>query len=152
MNYRGKTSDTGEYYTEVVARFVLDNIDAFKTGIPMIAREKPYMSLKRNGEFRTESNRIEEITAMKMFNKSHLGQEYGFIGKIIDYQTPLKSKRGDVAGKVSLRRPDPLVPDVEGEIGSGKPRDDTPSDENRQQRPLPFESGKFKIKTASPEP
>lgn len=102
VNYRGKTSDTGEYYTEVVAKFVLDNIDAFKTGIPMIAREKSYISLKRNGEFRTDSNRIEEITAMKMFNKSRQGQEYGFIGKIIDYQTPLKAKRGDVAGKIDL--------------------------------------------------
>ncbi len=102
VNYRGKTSDTGEYYTEVVARFALDNIDAFKTGIPMITRKKPYISPERNGGFRTGSNRIEEITAMKMFNKSRLGQEYGFIGKIIDYQTPLKSKRGDVAGKIDL--------------------------------------------------
>lgn len=102
VNYRGKTSDTGEYYTEVVAKFVLDNIDAFKAGIPMITRKKPYISPARNGEFRTGSNRIEEITAMKMFNKSRLGQEYEFIGKIIDYQTPLKSKRGDVAGKIDL--------------------------------------------------
>lgn len=102
VNYRGKTTDTDEYYTEVVARFVLENIDAFKSGIPMIARKKPYKSLERNGEFRTCSNRVEEVTAMKMFKKSQWGQEYGFIGKIIDYQTPLKSQRGDVAGKIDL--------------------------------------------------
>lgn len=102
VNYRGKTSDTGEYYTEVVARFVLDNIEAFKTGIPMITRKKPYISPTRNGEFSKESNRVEEIIAMKLFNKSKQGHEYSFIGKIIDYQTPLKSKRGDAAGKIDL--------------------------------------------------
>ena len=102
VNYRGKTSDTGEYYTEVVARFVLDNIDAFKNGIPMITRKSLYKSPERNGEIRKESNRTEEITAMKMFNKSKQGHKYEGIGKIIDYQTPLKSKREDVAGKIDL--------------------------------------------------
>ena len=102
VNYRGKTSDTNEYYSEVVAKFVLDNIEEFKKGIPVIKRMKPYKSVERKGEFQRGSNRIEEITAMKMFNQSCLGDEYSFIGKIIDYQTPLKSKRGDVAGKIDL--------------------------------------------------
>lgn len=102
VNYRGKTSDTNEYYSEVVAKFVLDNIEEFRRGIPIIKRMKPYKSAERNGEFQHGSNRIEEITAMKMFNQSQKGDEYSFIGKIIDYQTPLKSKRGDVAGKIDL--------------------------------------------------
>lgn len=29
INYRGKTTDTGEYYTEVVAKFLCDNIDDY---------------------------------------------------------------------------------------------------------------------------
>lgn len=102
VNYRGKTSDTNEYYSEVVAKFVLDNIETFRTEIPVITRMNPYKSKERNGEFRKMSNRVEEITAIKMFNQSQLGQEYDFIGRIIDYQTPLKSKRGDVAGKIDL--------------------------------------------------
>lgn len=102
VNYRGKTSDTNEYYSEVVAKFVLDNIEAFRTGIPVITRRKSYKSAERKGEYRKESNRVEEILAMKMFNQSRLGRDYDFIGKIIDYQTPLKSKRDDVAGKIDL--------------------------------------------------
>lgn len=102
VNYRGKTSDTNEYYSEVVAKFLLDNIETFRKGIPVITRKKPYKSAERNGEFQKDSNRVEEITAMKMFNQSRFGNEYDFIGKIIDYQTPLKSKRGDAAGKIDL--------------------------------------------------
>lgn len=102
VNYRGVTSDTNEYYTEVVAKFVLDHIEAFRAGIPMIARKKPYKSDKRNGDYQKDSNRVEEITAMKMFNYCKAGQEYALIGKIIDYQTPLKANRGDVAGKIDL--------------------------------------------------
>ncbi len=102
VNYRGKTSDTNEYYSEVVAKFVLDNIKEFREGIQVIKRKNPYKSVERNGAFRKESNRVEEITAIKMFNQSSLGQEYDFIGKVIDYQTPLKSKREDVAGKIDL--------------------------------------------------
>ena len=44
VNYRGKTSDTNEYYSEVVAKFVLDNIEEFRRGIPIIKRMKPYKS------------------------------------------------------------------------------------------------------------
>lgn len=102
VNYRGKTSDTNEYYSEVVAKFVLDYIEEYKKGIQIVKRKNPYKSIERNGTFRKDSNRVEEITAIKMFNQSKLGQEYDFVGKIIDYQTPLKSKRGDVAGKIDL--------------------------------------------------
>ena len=54
----------------------MENIDAFKTGIPMITREKPYISPTRNGEFIEESNWVEEIIAMKMFNTSKEGIEF----------------------------------------------------------------------------
>ena len=102
VNYRGKTSDTKEYYSEVVSKFVLDNIEVFRTGIPVITREKSYKTEGHTGDFRKVSNRVEEIAAIKMFNQSKSGHKYEFIGKIIDYQTPLKSKRKDVAGKIDL--------------------------------------------------
>lgn len=102
VNYRGKTSDTDEYYSEVVAKFVLDNLEEFKAKIPVIMRKSSYRSDSRTGLFQDDSNRVEEITAMKIFNYSKAGHKYDFIGEIIDYQTPLKSKRGDTAGKIDL--------------------------------------------------
>ncbi len=102
VNYRGMTSDTNQYYSEVVAKFILDNIGAFKAAIPVITRERSYKTTSHTGDLGKESNRTEEITAIKMYNKSKEGYEYAHIGKIIDYQTPLKSKQDDVAGKIDL--------------------------------------------------
>lgn len=102
INYRGATSDTDEYYTEVVAEFVCDNIERFKQDIPMITRKTSYKTASHIGKVPT-SNREEETIAIKMFNQSDKdGYVYPFIGKIIDYQTPLKSTKEDVAGKVDL--------------------------------------------------
>ncbi len=102
INYRGKTSDTDEYYTEVVAEFICDNIGRFKTEIPMITRKSSYKTASHIGNVPT-SNREEETIAIKMFNLSDKDDYvYDFIGKIIDYQTPLKSTKKDVAGKVDL--------------------------------------------------
>lgn len=102
VNYRGKTTDTHHLYTEVVAKYVLDNIDAFLNDIPQITRLKDYNQW-HDGTFREGTGRDEEIIAIKMFRKSMIDNHvYSYIGKIIDYQTPLKSKRTDVAGKIDL--------------------------------------------------
>ena len=100
INYRGKTEDTDEYYTEVIAEFVCENIDDFMK-IPMITRKKSYRVETHSGEFAESSNRLEEITAMKMYLQSK-ADEFDFIGKIIDYQTPLKNEKGDETGKIDL--------------------------------------------------
>lgn len=102
INYRGKTSDTKEYYTEVIAEFVCENLMIFQNKIPVITRNSSYTSQSRLGEYSESSNRTEEIVAIKMFKQSEAGYNYDFIGKIIDYQTPLKSTRSDVAGKIDL--------------------------------------------------
>lgn len=102
VNYRGKTSDTDEYYSEVVAKFVLNNIEDFKKAIPAITRVKTYKTEGHTGDFQKDTNRVEETVAIKMFNHSKSGHKYEFIGEIIDYQIPLKSKRTDVAGKIDL--------------------------------------------------
>lgn len=102
INYRGKTTDTDEYFTEVVAEFVCNNIERFKNDIPMITRKSSYKTASHIGNVPT-SNREEETIAIKMFNLSDKeGYVYPFIGKIIDYQTPLKSSKDDVAGKIDL--------------------------------------------------
>lgn len=101
INYRGKTSDTDEYFTEVVAEFICDHVDEFDN-IKQISRKSPYKLESHDGEYDETSNREEEITAMQMFNYCKDGSAYDFIGQIIDYQTPLKNSSKDKAGKVDL--------------------------------------------------
>ena len=103
VNYRGKTSDTKEFYTEVIAEFICKNIELYRNSIPIITRKESYKVASHRGEYSPISNRDEEKIAIKMFNQSNKdGFIFDFIGEIIDYQTPLKSVRKDIAGKVDL--------------------------------------------------
>lgn len=101
INYRGKTSDTDELYTEVIAEYLLSHLEEFINGITVIHRERGY-DAKHEGIFREGTGRDEEVTAIKMFNESKDGVNYAFIGRIIDYQTPLKASSKDKAGKIDL--------------------------------------------------
>ena len=102
INYGGKTTDTNEYYTEVIAEFLIDNLDEYIHGIPKITRESSYKTPTHTGVFDETTPREEEKIAMEMFNQSKNGTPYNLIGNIIDYQTPLKNKRTDIAGKIDL--------------------------------------------------
>lgn len=102
INYNGRTDDTNEYYTEVVAEFLCSNISAYIKGIPQITRESSYKTAGHDGDFNADTPREEEKIAMEMFKQSKGGLQYDHIGDIIDYQTPLKNKRSDVAGKIDL--------------------------------------------------
>ncbi len=101
INYRGKTLDTGEFYTEIIAEFVCRYLDEFEK-ISKITRESSYKTSRHDGNYSATSNRLEEITAMQMFNQCKQGFKFNFIGEIIDYQTPLKNKKTDDAGKIDL--------------------------------------------------
>ena len=102
INYNGRTDDTGEYYTEVIADFLCSNLSAYINGIPQITREASYKTAGHDGAFDADTPREEEKIAMEMFKQSKIGVPYDCIGNIIDYQTPLKNKRSDVAGKIDL--------------------------------------------------
>ncbi len=98
INYRGKSSDTDEYYTEIICGWLLENLGLLNE-IPTITREKGYFTKTHNGVIKNlKSNREEEMIAMKMFNQSIIDG----LGKILDYQTPLKNKASDNAGKIDL--------------------------------------------------
>ena len=98
VNYRGRTTDTNEYYTEIIAKWCCDNILIWNA-IPRITRESSYRVTSHDGVSNTPiSNREEELIAMEMFRQG----EMPIIGKVIDYQTPLKNKRTDRAGKIDL--------------------------------------------------
>ncbi len=103
VNYRGKTSDSKDYYTEVVAEWILKNIYLFDY-IKPITREKSYKVDSHDGIIKNEeSKREEEKIAMKLFDLSQNQRKvFDVIGKIIDYQTPLKDIQTDKAGKIDL--------------------------------------------------
>lgn len=103
VNYSGETSDTKEYYTEIIAEWLLDNFYLFDT-IKMISRESSYKVKTHNGKIKAEnSNREEEKIAMELFDYSqNKGVTFDIIGKIIDYQTPLKNVQKDDVGKIDL--------------------------------------------------
>jgi len=103
VNYSGETSDTKEYYTEIIAECLLDNFYLFNT-IKMISRESSYKVKTHDGKIKDEnSNHEEEKIAMELFDYSqNKGATFDIIGKIIDYQTPLKNVQKDDVGKIDL--------------------------------------------------
>ena len=103
LNYISETSDKEGDYTEIIAGWLLDNIELFNE-IKLITREKSYKVKTHDGIIKNkESKREEEKIAMKLFDLSqNKGKVFDIIGKIIDYQTPLKNIQKDKAGKIDL--------------------------------------------------
>ena len=103
LNYISETSDKEGDYTEIIAGWLLDNIELFNE-IKLITREKSYKVKTHDGIIKNEeSRREEEIIAMKLFDFSqNQGKVFDIIGKIIDYQTPLKNVQTDDVGKIDL--------------------------------------------------
>lgn len=102
VNYQGICPDAHVPYTEIIAEFLIDHLSEFQGGIDIIHRKASYYTPKHIGGFDPNSPRTEEITAMKMFNYCKAGKRYAKIGTILDYQTPLKNKSSDQAGKIDL--------------------------------------------------
>lgn len=98
INYLGYTKDTNELYSEVISEWCLEHLSLFQQ-IPQITRTASYKTETHNGAVKNaRSNRTEELIAMEMFRQGGLP----IIGKVLDYQTPLKNKRADKAGKIDL--------------------------------------------------
>lgn len=98
INYRGDTTDTKEKYTEVIAEWLIKNFNLFDN-IKKITRQSSYKVDTHDGKHNNQnSNRLEEIMAIEIFNQKSLN----ILGKVIDYQTPLKDKLGDEAGKIDI--------------------------------------------------
>lgn len=98
INYRGDTTDIKEKYTEVIADWLLNNIDLLYK-IKKITRLSSYKVDTHDGKHNNQnSNRLEEIMAIEIFNQKSLN----ILGKVLDYQTPLKNERDDKAGKIDI--------------------------------------------------
>lgn len=102
INYRGKTTDTKEYYTEVVAEFLCEHISEYANEIECISRKSSYKTEGHDGIYNPDSNREEEKIAMQIFAQSRDHGAFDLIGMIEDYQTPLKSTADDEAGKIDI--------------------------------------------------
>lgn len=98
INYRGDTIDTKEKYTEVIAEWLIKNFNLFDN-IKKITRQSSYKVDTHDGKHNNQnSNRLEEIMAIEIFNQKSLN----ILGEVIDYQTPLKNERDDKAGKIDI--------------------------------------------------
>lgn len=98
INYRGKTADTEEYYTEVIAEWLLQHLKWLE-GIKPITRQASYRVAGHDGKpEHPDSNRKEELIAMAMKRQKTLS----LVGQVLDYQTPLKNVQKDKAGKIDL--------------------------------------------------
>lgn len=98
INYTGKTTDTDEYYTEVISQWLIEHIDLLDT-IKPITRQFSYRIAGHDGiPNNPDSNRTEELIAMAIKRQGTLP----LVGEIIDYQTPLKNVRTDKAGKIDI--------------------------------------------------
>lgn len=96
VNYLGNTSDTNECYSEVIANYLLGHLSLLDK-IPTISRTSSYNMHHTGLTIRENSNRFEEKLALSLF-----GKMLPSLGKIIDYQTPLKNVQSDTAGKIDL--------------------------------------------------
>ena len=96
-NWRGETWDTKRKYTEVVSEYLLENLEELNK-IPVLKRKTSYNQGHNGTTPRDASNRTEERIALSMFGKT-----YAHIGKILDYQVPLKDVQKDEGiGKIDI--------------------------------------------------
>ena len=99
INWSGETTDTKKQHSEVIAEYLLENHT--KLEIPTLIRKASYKTEGHDGttpKERDQSNRTEERIALSMFGKT-----YEHIGKILDYQVPLKNVQTDKGvGKIDL--------------------------------------------------
>ena len=106
INYRGLTTDTKEYYSNVIAKYLIDKKNK------NIFNEKSIKQFSRHDHGReywierppydesilvNEQKRKEEWFAIKL-----IGRNVGDIGKIIKNQIPIKEIGTDIAGKIDL--------------------------------------------------
>ena len=103
----GKTTDDNSiFYTEVVSDFLVssENIKLLKAIKPKSRHnvEKSYNVLHDGKLPKNPKHTNEKVIAIDLFNQSLYEGALDYVGQIIDYQTPLKSVRGDSYGEIDL--------------------------------------------------
>jgi hypothetical protein len=82
------------YYHDVIAEYLVNHEIIFSNISPISRRDK-------NKSYLTESH-TKRISKEKLFAKSLMGSEIDYLGKIIDFETPINSSNKDNAGEIDL--------------------------------------------------
>jgi len=98
VNWIGKTNDTDEFYSEIIADELLRNLKEFDK-ISVVKRNSTYCrDNHKDIKIDLTSNREEEIFAKRIANLS-----FDELGTVLDYQIPLKDTRKNKGlGKIDL--------------------------------------------------
>jgi len=103
INYSGKTG--GKYYYDIIAEYLLKHVNLFnESNIPKIERAYSYKS-KDHKPLTAEERALinKQRRGEEWFARGLLNSKFDHIGKIIDYQTPIKdSKHTKGVGKIDL--------------------------------------------------
>lgn len=90
IKWKGRTPD-GIYYSEIIAKELLSSLKEFDK-IPRITRNSSY-KIHNHSQIvidLSKSNRLEDIFAKRLF-----GLEFKELGKILDYQIPIRDTNKD---------------------------------------------------------
>jgi len=98
VNWKGKILNSNELYTEKISEILFNNINKFNTIKNVTRKGSYYVQKHRFIKIDSRSNRMEEFFAKRL-----VGLQLNGIGKIIDYQIPLKSTRNNIGvGTIDL--------------------------------------------------
>ena len=98
VKYTGTAFHEKEFYTEIIAAFLLERLELFEC-IPAIHRKSSYRVTGHDGVAQNpNSNQKEAHLAYDLFRK---GDVPG-LGRVLDYQVPLKDIQKNRAGKIDL--------------------------------------------------
>lgn len=96
VNWKGNATENLSYSEKISGQLLKYDIKERLSRIPAIQRKN--YNIEHDGIIRNHgSNRHEEKFAIALHNKDR-----PFIGKIINYQVPLKARQTDKAGKIDL--------------------------------------------------
>ena len=107
LNYRGKTTDQGTPYSEVIADELINNYEQLsQLGKGVRIRETKSFCMGHKGEPNVDARKnkfgkitfSEKLLAIALFNSNVTFK----FGKIRDYQVPLKEIRNDKYGEIDL--------------------------------------------------
>lgn len=97
INYRGRSSPKNDRYTEIIAGWIIENIESLHQIAP-IHRESSYYSKSHDELAKQIEGSWEKHIAKKIFCQEKLRG----VGRFLDFETPLNDKRKDKAGEIDL--------------------------------------------------
>lgn len=96
----GLKDNHSAYRTEVIAKFICENRKCFESILNNNPRKGSY-DKEHTGKHEDTGDRPEDELAIRLFNLSKTGTIFDYIGKVIDYQTPLKNGRNSAIDLLS---------------------------------------------------